>query len=226
MRGRSCRARCRAAEGVSVTGKTVDEGLQAILAHLPAPAAKRRLIAMAGPPAGGKSTMAEALTRRLNSDGHSAALVPMDGFHLDNAVLIARGLLPRKGAPETFDADGFVALVARLAERRDMAVPVFDRARDIAIAGAAIVPAPCDYVVIEGNYLLFDAAPWRDLALLWDLSVFLTVPMPLLRERLVARWRDYGLDDAAAVARAEGNDLPNARRILAERLPAMLDLGP
>lgn len=208
-----------------MTGRTVEEGLRAILARLPAPAKKRRLIAMAGPPAGGKSTMAEALTQRLNSDGRSAALVPMDGFHLDNAVLVARGLLPRKGAPETFDADGFVALIARLAERRDVAVPVFDRARDIAIAGAAIVPAACDYVVVEGNYLLFDADPWRDLAPLWDLSVFLTVPMPVLRDRLVARWRDHGLDETAALARAEGNDLPNARRILTDRLPAMLELG-
>lgn len=184
----------------------------------------RTLVAVAGPPASGKSTLAADLVARLNGDGPKAALVPMDGFHLDNAVLGARGLLHRKGAPETFDAAGFRSLVARLRDRAEVVVPRFDRARDLAIAGAEVVDADCEVVVVEGNYLLFAEPPWDGLAPLWDLRIFLDLPERELRARLIRRWRDHGLTEGEAVARAEANDLANARRILAARLGADLTL--
>ncbi|MCB2109758.1 MAG: nucleoside/nucleotide kinase family protein [Defluviimonas sp.] len=195
-----------------------------MLAVLPPEGARRRLVALAGPPAGGKSTLAAALSAALAARGESAVVVPMDGFHLDNAVLRGRGLLSRKGAPETFDAEGFIALVTRLRQGAEVAIPLFDRQRDIAVAGAAIVPADCRTVIVEGNYLLFDAEPWRRLAALWDLAVFLEEDEGELAARLVQRWRDHGLDARAARQRAEANDLPNARRILSARLPATLVL--
>lgn len=203
---------------------TPDDHVADILAHLPARPGARFLLALAGPPATGKSTLAERLTQRLSAQGRQAALLPMDGFHLDNRLLAARGLLARKGAPETFDSDGFLAMIRRVKAGGEVVVPVFDRDRDIAIAGAAIIGRETGIVVVEGNYLLFDRPPWRDLAALWDLSVFLTAPEPTLRDRLVARWLHHGLDAAAALARAEANDLPNARLILAHRLPASLVL--
>lgn len=198
--------------------------IKAILARLPDPSGGRCLIALAGAPGSGKSSLAAPLVEQLTRRGRPAALVPMDGFHLDNRILTARGLLTRKGAPETFDAAGFLALIKRLKHGEEVIAPCFDRDRDIAIAGAVEIPSSTKTVVVEGNYLLFDEAPWRALAPLWDLSVFLDVAEEELRHRLVNRWKDHGLDDRSALDRAEGNDLANARRILAARLPSTMTI--
>lgn len=168
--------------------------------------------------------MADGLAAALGRAGATAQVVPMDGFHLDNRLLIARGLLARKGAPETFDASGFVHLMRRLKEEQEVVYPVFDRARDIAIAAGGRVAAECDVVIVEGNYLLFDANPWRGLAPLWDTSIRIAPPIEVLRERLVARWIEHGLSVPDAVARAEGNDLANAKLIADKALPADINL--
>lgn len=181
----------------------------------------RRLIAIAGAPGSGKSTLAVDLVAAL---GPGAALVPMDGFHLDNRLLDARGLRARKGAPETFDGAGFVHMVRRLASEPEIIVPVFDRVRDIAIAGAQVVGPETETAVIEGNYLLLDAKPWSDLRPLFDLSVFLEVSEEELEERLIRRWRNHGHDAEAARARALGNDLPNARTVARQSVAADLTL--
>ena len=187
----------------------------------------RRLVAIAGPPGAGKSTLAETLVARLGAETPGgAALVPMDGFHLDNVLLDARDLRARKGAPESFDAEGFVRLVRLLGSARDdVVVPTFDRALDLARAGAAIVPGSARLIVLEGNYLLLDEAPWRDLAPLFDLTVRLEVEEAELEGRLVRRWLDHGRDAAAARAQALANDIPNARRVVAHSLPADMVLG-
>ncbi len=174
------------------------------------PKARRRLIAIAGAPASGKTTLAAELAEAL---GARAILVPMDGFHLDNRILDARGLRPRKGAPQTFDGAGFVHMIRRLASEDEVVIPVFDRARDIAIAGASVVGPETEIAVVEGNYLLLDEQPWRALRPLWDLSVYLKVPEDTLRARLIQRWLDPGLNPQAAEARATSNDLPNALHI-------------
>ncbi|UWR87759.1 nucleoside/nucleotide kinase family protein [Phaeobacter inhibens] len=180
----------------------------------------RRLVALAGAPGSGKSTLAELLVQALCANGTGAAVVPMDGFHLDNRLLSEMDLRDRKGAPESFDQAGFQRLIAAMAAEDEVIYPEFDRARDIAIAGAARVDAGVEVAVVEGNYLMFDAPGWRDLAALWDLSVRVDVPRGLLRDRLVARWQAYGLSDAEAEARAEGNDMVNADRVAAAALPA------
>jgi len=177
----------------------------------------RRLIcAVAGAPGAGKSTLAEGIVDTLNARSEpAAALVPMDGYHFDNRILEERGLLPRKGAPETFDSRGFVNCVARLAQcDHDVVIPVFDRERDIAIAGARVVSSSTGILIIEGNYLLLDAAPWCDLTAYFDMSVFLDVPINELERRLIQRWLDHGLDADAARSRALSNDIPNARLVV------------
>ncbi len=146
----------------------------------------------------------------------------MDGFHLHNPILVERGLLARKGAPETFDAMGFLHLAGRLGREPEVAFPLFDRARDIAIAGAGIVDEACETVIVEGNYLLFDAPVWRDLRPLWDLAVLIDVSIDTLRARLVERWLAHGLSQAEATTRAEGNDLANAERVNGALLAADL----
>ena len=172
----------------------------------------RVLVAFAGPPGAGKSTIAEALVRRL---GENAAILPMDGFHLDNAVLDARGLRSRKGAPATFDVAGFAAIAARVrSDKGAVMVPVFDRRLDLARAGGREIAPHHRTVVVEGNYLLLDEAPWPSIARLFDATVFLKVPETVVEERILARWRRYGLDERAAKARALENDIPNARHVM------------
>ena len=179
----------------------------------------RHVVAIAGAPGSGKSTLAAELVAAVPG----AVLVPMDGFHLDNRLLEPDGLRPRKGAPETFDAEGFVALIRRLKQGGEVVYPVFDRQRDLAIAGAGRVAAQTGLVVVEGNYLLLDRAPWRGLAGLWDLSVMLEVPAEELRRRLTARWQGLGQSPAEVLAHLE-NDLANAETVAGRSLPADIRL--
>lgn len=184
-----------------------------------APHPERRLIAVAGAPGSGKSTVADRLAEVLNAAAPGrAAVLPMDGFHYDDAVLIARGLRARKGAPDTFDVGGFGHMLGRLKrdDEAEVAVPVFDRDLEISRGSARTVPRSVRVLVVEGNYLLLDRAPWSDLRGHFDLTVMLAVPEATLRERLTARWAGYGLDAAAVTAKVEINDLPNGRLIVAE----------
>jgi pantothenate kinase len=182
--------------------------------------APRRLVAVAGPPGAGKSRVAETLCAALNQHATAfAAILAMDGFHFDDHVLEARGQRARKGAPDTFDVDGFLAMLDRLRadDGRDIAVPVFDRSLEIARAGAAIIAATTRIVIVEGNYLLLDdpAHPdWGALARRFDITVMLEVPRARLAERLKERWRSFGLDAAAITAKVEGNDLVNADLVI------------
>ena len=174
---------------------------------------RRLLIAIAGPPAAGKSSLAAAFVTRLNRDTQRACLVPMDGFHLDNRILLARGLLARKGAPETFDAAGFIHAIRRLVTDDEVIVPIFDRTHDTAIAGAQSVSADIRIAVVEGNYLLLNDPPWAELPRLWDLSIYLDVPVAEIERRSIQRWLDHGMTPKDAEARARSNDLPNAVRV-------------
>lgn len=171
----------------------------------------RFLVALAGPPAAGKSTLAEALVTAL---GKGAKAVPMDGFHYDDAVLIARGARDRKGAPDTFDVQGFLHLLRRLRREDEVAIPLFDRALEISRAGADIVSRDDRILVVEGNYLLLDEAPWLETQPLFDLTVWIDVPEAELDRRLQARWAHYGKTPEQAREWIDGNDMPNIRRVV------------
>lgn len=177
----------------------------------------RFITALAGPPGAGKSTLAEALAAAL---GEGARVVPMDGFHLDNRVLETRGLLPRKGCPESFDAAGFVHLLRRLRDGGEVVIPTFDRRLDLARAGGDVVRPEDRLLIVEGNYLLLDEAPWTDARPLFDLTIALDVPEPELERRLIRRWLDHGFAPDQARDKALSNDIPNARRVLRESAPA------
>ena len=170
----------------------------------------RFLVALAGPPGAGKSTLAAELVAALGDD---AKAVPMDGFHYDDAVLRARGARDRKGAPDTFDVLGFLHLLRRLRVEDEVAIPLFDRDLEISRAGADIVTAQDRVLVVEGNYLLLNEAPWTEAAPLFDLTVWIDVPEAELDRRLVARWAYYGKTPAEARAWIDGNDMPNIRRV-------------
>ncbi|MFB2549797.1 nucleoside triphosphate hydrolase [Ensifer soli] len=185
----------------------------------------RFVAGIAGPPGAGKSTLSEALLAELTARGETAAILPMDGFHMDNGILEARGLLSRKGAPETFDVRGFLDIVA--AVRRgdeEVLVPVFDRSREIAIASARAILPETRIVLAEGNYLLLDEAPWTRLDGAFDMTIFVGPAYEVLRDRLKARWEGYGLPADEVMRKLDGNDLPNGRRVIERSRPADLSV--
>lgn len=184
----------------------------------------RRLLGLAGAPGAGKSTLAQALLELL---GDAAQVVPMDGFHLANAELARLGRAARKGAPDTFDAAGYVALLRRLrAQRADEIVyaPEFRREIDEPIAGAIAVRPDTRVVITEGNYLLLDEGPWAEVDGLLDDCWYVDLDDALRRRRLTERHLRFGRDLAAACAWVEQTDEPNARRIAGTRQRARATL--
>ena len=183
--------------------------------------AARFIVAIAGPPGAGKSTLSEGLAEAIAAAGGNVAVLPMDGFHMDNAVLAEKGLLARKGAPETFDVRSFLAtLTAVRANDGEVLVPVFDRSRELAIASARIIAPETRIVLVEGNYLLLDEAPWNRLEGAFDYAIFIDPGLDELERRLLQRWYDHGYDEETAREKAFGNDIPNARRVVASRRPS------
>ena len=181
---------------------------------------ERILVGISGAPGAGKSTISQALSTKLNKSEHVAAVIPMDGYHLDDSLLEDLGLLKRKGAPETFDFAGFKHLLLRIKNEDEVVYPVFDREREISIAGAGILKKNIRIVIVEGNYLLFDEEPWSCLSKLWDYSVFLDVELTVLEQRLIDRWLDHGFSRAEAQQKALGNDIQNSKRVIASRIQA------
>lgn len=190
---------------------------------------RRTLVAIAGPPGSGKSTLAEAVVQALNlraADPDHAALLPMDGFHLDNELLIQQGLLQRKGAPETFDVGGLYELVvAARTDVGDIHYPLFDRSLDRSLVDAGLLKSTTSIVVFEGNYLLLNAPIWDGLSDLFDTTVFLSPGLDTLEKRLTERWLGFGHSPEHARRKVQDNDLKNARLVLENSIPAELLLG-
>ena len=179
----------------------------------------RILVAFAGPPGSGKSTIAGELKSALNQEQPEQAMIlPMDGFHYDDLYLVPAGLRPRKGAPQTFDVWGFYHILRRLRERQEefVAVPVFDRDLEIARAGARLIPAKVPVILVEGNYLLLQQEPWSQLRSLFDVAVLPEVPDAVLEIRLTKCWQYYELPSEEIAAKVNENDLPNGRYVMAE----------
>jgi len=165
--------------------------------------------------------LAKRLCQELDTSDEPTIIVPLDGFHYDNSVLETKGLLSRKGAPDSFDVEGFGVMLQRLAApRAEVAIPVFDRAMDISRAGATIVEPWHRVLLVEGNYLLLDEAPWRDFAILFDMSISIEVALVELERRLVKRWLYSGFSRDASRTKVMSNDIPNAKRVLECSHPA------
>lgn len=187
--------------------------------HLAA-SGRRCLLGIAGAPGAGKSTLAEALVKRLGPE--QAVWVPMDGFHLSNAVLDSLGLRAVKGAHSTFDADGYIHLLRRLAQQTDEAAagadgivyaPHFDRELDTSVGSAVPVHATTPLVVTEGNYLLLDVAPWNQALTLCDELWFLAPDENERLSQLTARHQRFGRSAEEARRRSLGSDQVNAETI-------------
>lgn len=206
---------------------TNDTSFDALLDDLTDLARKKRrsFVAIAGAPGAGKSHIADRLMSELAGRAPGrAAILPMDGFHLDDGLLDANGDKARKGAPHTFDLDGFTVMLERLAkdDGRPVLVPVFDRSLEISRAAAREISASVRLIIVEGNYLLLKRPGWAELNACFDLTVFIDTPEQELRRRLAARWSNLGQD--AATQKLEENDLPNMRLILTHSRAADLRL--
>jgi len=190
-------------------------------------AGDRLIIGIAGAPGAGKSSLAEDLVAAF---GPGAALVCMDGFHLAQQLLDHLGLAEVKGAPETFDAGGFLELLARLGREPDgtpIYAPEFRRSIEEPIAGAVAVPPSARVIITEGNYLLLDTPPWDRVRSLVAEVWYLDTPEPLRLNRLIDRQVDFGRTPQAARERAvSGSDGRNAALVLASRGRADLILRP
>ena len=179
--------------------------------------ALRYMVGIAGAPASGKSTLAQNLRDALITQGESAIVVPMDGFHFDDAILNARGHRSRKGAPHTYDVRGFEVLLQRIKSREaDIAIPVFDRSMELSRAAADIVTDEAKFILVEGNYLLLNQSPWNQLKPLFDFSIFVSEPIEELEQRLIKRWLGHGFDMDYAKNWIASNDLLNIKTVIAE----------
>jgi pantothenate kinase len=185
----------------------------------------RRLLGLTGPPGAGKSLLAALLVETLAG---RASLVAMDGFHLDDVVLRALGRRDRKGAPDTFDVGGYVALLRRLraADEDVVYAPEFDRSLEASRAAAVGVPRDVPLVVTEGNYLLLDEPGWRDVRPLLDEVWYLAVDDDVRLSRLVERHVTFGRSRDDATTWAQGSDQRNAELIEGTRHLADLVVAP
>ena len=186
----------------------------------------RRIIGIVGKPGSGKSTLAEALVAAL---GEGTELLPMDGFHLSNAVLKSLGIADRKGAPHTFDVRGYVGLLRRIHSDRNHPIyyPIFDREMEESIASQGVVAPTTQLVITEGNYLLLASDGWEEVRPLLDEIWFVDVEDRLRLDRLIARHIRYGRSPSAAQAWAQGTDELNAIIVAEsrERADVVLNLG-
>ncbi|NUT17407.1 MAG: nucleoside/nucleotide kinase family protein [Cupriavidus sp.] len=184
-------------------------------------AGKRVVLGLVGAPGAGKSTLAAALQQAF---ADVSAVLPMDGYHLANSELRRLGRAGRKGAPDTFDAAGYVALLQRL---RDPAragetvyAPEFRREIEEAVAGAIAIEPHHRLVITEGNYLLVDQGAWRGVASLLDECWYVDVDEQLRTDRLVRRHQAFGRTAQVAVQWAAQTDAPNAELVAQTRVRA------
>ena len=181
---------------------------------------KRCILGLVGAPGAGKSTLAHALAIQWPN---VVQVVPMDGFHLANIELQRLGRKQRKGAPDTFDAFGFIALLKRLriqASDEVVYAPSYERSLEEGVAGAIAVQPSTQLIMVEGNYLLLSDSPWNQVQALLDETWFVDVPRDLRLSRLTQRHQQFGRSAQDAANWVKHTDEPNARRIEAERSKA------
>lgn len=186
-------------------------------------AGERAVLGITGPPGAGKSTLTDLLLERLRADGPVGHL-PMDGFHLADDQLDRLGRRDRKGAPDTFDVDGFVAALRRLHEEPDRTLyaPGFERDLEQPIAAALAIEPEAALVITEGNYLLHPDGGWERVRPLLAEVWYVDVDPALRLERLVARHVRFGKSHEEARAWVLRSDEANAALVAASREAADL----
>lgn len=188
-------------------------------------ASNRYMIAVAGPPASGKSTFAEKLCLLINQQGTKiiSEVIPMDGFHFDNATLDELQLRHRKGAENTFDSNGFIKMIEALHDSNEViSIPLFDRAKDETVPDAKTISPAVKILIIEGNYLLLNTKPWSKVHKMYDFTVLLKPDIGTIKKRLIDRWMNNGYNLEGARQRAFSNDVPNSETVISHSIDADL----
>ena len=181
---------------------------------------KRYFIALAGPPASGKSTISEKLNEDLNIKGFPSDILQMDGFHLDDTILSSQNLLPRKGSPETFDVMGLKSFLIRLANEPEVIVPIFDRSLELSRSSAVTISENKKIIIVEGNYLLLNSYPWNELNNYFDSKVMIHCEESVLEKRLIDRWKGFNLTQDQINQKVYENDLPNGVNVIQNSIEA------
>jgi pantothenate kinase len=173
----------------------------------------RTLIGIVGKPGSGKSTVVEEISKKFGSK--LVSIIPMDGFHLSNEELISLGRRDRKGAPDTFDVEGFTSLIEKVKTKNqvDHKFPIFHREIEASIADEGMIPKESKVVVIEGNYLFSEDHNWNGIYPLLDHTWFIDLNDEIRIERLIARHIRYGKTPEEAETWSRGSDETNARFI-------------
>jgi len=171
------------------------------------------LIAIAGPPAAGKSTLAKQIIKELNSKGYLTQFCPMDGFHLTNAQLDKNDLRAFKGRIDTFDADGFVKAVLDLKSKKSFWWPTYSRIKHNPITKGSFINGKENVFVLEGNYLLDKSEPWSTSAKNYQLSIFVDLADNVIRQRLSMRHIKSGYGFGKLKEKIENVDMLNASMI-------------
>ena len=181
---------------------------------------QRKILGIAAAPGAGKSTLALGLRQAF---GSAVQVLPMDGFHLANSELQRLGRAGRKGAPDTFDAEGYVHLLHRLRQQQagqTIYAPDFRREIEESVAGAIALEASTPLIVTEGNYLLLQDGAWQPVRAALDEAWYLELEPAVRQQRLLARHMQFGRSKEAALAWIAHTDDPNAQRIEATRVRA------
>ena len=174
----------------------------------------RFVLGITGPPGAGKSTFANWLVSEL---GEAAIVLPMDGFHFPNTELDERGLLNRKGAPDTYDVAGFLEVLRGLRSREVVLSPSYSRVTHEPERDAIRILPSHRFVVVEGNYLLVPNSPWGEVKAVLDEVWYLDISAEEAAERLVGRHMDVGRTFDVAAEKVRSVDLPNGEIVRATR---------
>ena len=187
----------------------------------------RSLIGIVGKPGAGKSTVVEEIEKRYKPN--EVSIIPMDGFHLSNEELIELGRRDRKGAPDTFDVEGFISLIKKVKHESqvDHKFPIFHREIEASVSDEGAVPKESKVVVIEGNYLFSEDHNWSGVFPLLDHTWFIEIDDEVRIERLIARHIRYGKTPEEAENWSRGSDETNARfiELTAHRASNIIKLG-
>ena len=185
---------------------------------------ERFLLAITGVPGSGKSTLANLLMKNTNEvlKEERAIVIPMDGYHYHNDILVEKGLLSLKGIPQTFDAQRFVMLIKEIASEKieQIYCSSYDRAIHNPVERSILIENKHKIIIVEGNYLLLDTYPWNELSELFSESWFIETPPTTTKERLISRHVLTGRSVEEALSKINSTDAPNAELILQTRAKA------
>ena len=180
----------------------------------------RYFIALSGPPASGKSTISEKLANDLSAKDYNTSILQMDGFHYDDLILKEKKLLLKKGAPETFDVMGLINFVSRLQKEDEVVIPIFDRSLELSRSSAVIISKNTKVIIVEGNYVLLNSYPWRELHKFFNTTVMINCGKKILEKRLIERWENFNLPKEEIDEKVYKNDLPNGVNVLENSIKA------